>query len=163
VSERVRIGVLGRPYGLKGGLKLRTEAAPEVLGALDRLYLEGRGWRAVARLDWVGSEPVVYLVGVQDRSAAEPLVGTPVFALASELPALPEGSYYYFELVGRPVFLEGEPFGEVVEVLEAGAQDLLKVRRGLREYLVPLQAPYVAVEEGAIRIEGAPEGLFEES
>jgi len=162
VSRRVRIGVLGRPYGLQGGLRLRTEAEPAVLEALTRLYLEGRGWRAVERLEWVGPVPVVYLAGVVGRDRAAELVGTEVYAEADDLPVLEAGRYYYHQLVGLPVFLEGEPFGEVADVLAAAAQDLLVVRRGLREYLVPFQAPYVRLEGGAVRIEGAPEGLFPE-
>jgi len=161
MKDRVRIGVLGRPYGLKGGIRLRSEADPEVLEALERVYLEGHGWRAVAKLEWVGGGPVVYFAGVGDRTAALALVGTPVLAAAADLPPLGEGAYYYFELMGLPVFLEGEPLGEVVDVREAGAQDLLVVRRGLREYLVPLQAPYVEIREGAVHLVAPPAGLLE--
>ena len=54
----------------------------------------------------------------------------------------------------------GESFGEVKDLRDAGAQDLLVVARGLREHLVPLQAPYVRVQEEGIFVE-PPEGLFE--
>ncbi len=161
MTRRIRLGVLGRPYGLKGGIRLKTEADPEVLAALERVYLEGKGFRALERLEFVGGEPVLYLLGVRGRSAAEALVGTPVYAEAEALPELPEGTYYYHELIGLPVFLEGKPFGEVADVREAGPQDLLVVRRGLREYLVPLQAPYVEVQEKGIFLVAPPEGLFE--
>jgi len=161
MTRRVKLGVLGRPYGLKGGLRLKTEADPGVLAVLPRVYLEGRGLRAVSRVEFSGGEPVLYLLGVGGRSAAEALVGTEVYALVEDLPVLPEGTYYYHELIGRPVFLEGEPFGEVADLREAGAQDLLVIRKGLREFLVPLQAPYVEVREGGIYLVAPPEGLFE--
>jgi len=161
MTRRVKLGVLGRPYGLKGGLRLKTEADPEVLAALPRVYLEGRGLRAISRVEFAGGEPVLYLLGVEGRSSAEALVGTEVYALPEDLPALPEGTYYYHELIGRPVFLEGEPFGEVADLREAGAQDLLVIKKGLREYLVPLQAPYVEVREEGIFLVAPPEGLFE--
>jgi len=161
MTRRVRLGVLGRPYGLKGGVRLKTEADPEVLAALDRVYLEGRGYRALKALEFVGGEPVLYFLGVGDRTAAEALVGTPVYVEAEALPELPEGTYYYHELIGLPVFLEGEPFGEVADVREAGAQDLLVIRKGLREYLVPLQAPYVEVRREGLFLVAPPAGLFE--
>ena len=161
MTARVKLGVLGRPYGLKGGLRLKTEADPEVLAALSRVVLAGKGPRALAGLEFVGGEPVLYLLGVNTRSAAEALVGAEVYALPEDLPELPEGSYYYHQLIGRPVFLEGEPFGEVADVREAGAQDLLVIQKGLREYLVPLQAPYVEVREEGIFLVDPPEGLFE--
>jgi len=161
MTQRVKLGVLGRPYGLKGGIRLKTEADPEVLAALSRVVLAGKGPRALHALEFVGGEPVLYFLGVKTRSAAEALVGLEVYALPEDLPKLPEGTYYYHELVGRPVFLKGEPFGEVADVREAGAQDLLVVKRGLREYLLPLQAPYVEVREGGIFLVDPPEGLFE--
>jgi len=161
MTRRVKLGVLGRPWGLKGGLRLKTEAEFEVLSALSRVYLKDKGYRAVSRLELIGSEPVIYLLGVNSRSAAEALVGTEVYAEADELPELPEGTYYYHELVGLPVFLKGEKVGEVADVQSAGPQDLLVVRRGLREFLLPLQAPYVEVREGEVHLVSPPEGILE--
>ncbi|RDI95959.1 16S rRNA processing protein RimM [Meiothermus sp. QL-1] len=161
--ERVEIGRLGRPYGLSGGLKFRGE--PVVL-ALKRVYLEGLGYRAIAKSENLNQEIVLYLAGVNSRDAAEALVGLRVYTDRAELPRLEEGSYYYFELIGRPVFVDGKPFGEVADMRE-GPQDLLVIRaQGSslrarhRTYLVPLQAPYVRVEEGGIHIEAIP-GLFD--
>lgn len=160
MKKRLKLGVLGRPQGLKGAIRLKTEAEPEVIEGLTRVYLEGHGWRAVEHAARVGDQWVLKLLGVEGRSAAEALTGTPVYAEAGAVPALEAGRYYYHELIGRPVFVHGEPFGEVRDLRDAGAQDLLVVARGLREYLVPLQAPYVRVEEEGIFVE-PPEGLFE--
>ncbi len=160
MTTRVRLGQLGRPYGLAGALKLKTEADPAVLMGLEKVYLEGRGDRAVREVRRVGSDWVIVLVGVSDRSAAEDLVGLAVYVDRDALPRLESGVWYYFELVGKPVYVFEKPFGEVKEVREAGAQDLLVVARGLRTYLVPLQAPYVSVREEGIFVEPPP-GLFE--
>ncbi|MCS7057270.1 MAG: ribosome maturation factor RimM [Meiothermus sp.] len=161
--RRVEIGRLGKTYGLEGALKFRGE--PVVL-ELRRVYLEGLGYRAIREARTLNREIVLYLAGVGSLEAAQALVGLRVYADVSELPKLEEGTYYYFELVGQPVYVDGQPFGEVVDIQE-GPQDLLVIRargRSLRAqhktYLVPLQAPYVRLEPEGIHIEAIP-GLLE--
>ncbi len=157
--NHVLIGRLGKPYALAGGLKFRSEA-PEVLLGHARVYLEGLGWRAVERVEEMPGELIVYFVGVDSRQAAEELSGRDVYVEAESLPE-PEGGWYYFQLVGLPVLLDDEPAGEVVEVFDAGAQDVLVIERGLQRYMIPLQAPYVEVTDRAVRISNPPEGLLE--
>ncbi len=155
----VRIGRLGRPHALGGGLKFRSEA-PEALLAQPRVYLAELGWRAVERVEALGEDLVVFFSGVETREAAEELAGLDVLLEPEQLPE-PEGGWYYFQLVGLPVLLGGEPLGEVVDVMDTGAQDVLVVRKGARRLLVPLQAPYVEVSGEAVRLVDPPEGLLE--
>ncbi|MCS7068956.1 MAG: ribosome maturation factor RimM [Meiothermus sp.] len=161
--RRIEIGRIGKPYGMAGGLKFRGET---VVFDLDRVYLERLGYRAIDQIEELGNEIVLYLTGVQSRQEAERLAGLRVFADQDDLPQLEEGEYYYFELVGRPVFVDGRPFGEVVGV-EDGAQDRLVIkakgtslRAQSKTYQVPLQAPYVKIEADGIYIEAIP-GLLE--
>ncbi|MER3479751.1 MAG: 16S rRNA processing protein RimM [Meiothermus sp.] len=162
--RRVEVGRIGPPYALEGGLKFRGE--PWVEG-LPRVYLQDLGYRAIEEAYWVGEELILHLGGVKDRTAAQALVGRLVYADEGDLPGLEEGSYYYYQLIGRPVFVDGQPFGQVAEVQEAGAQDLLVIKPGgtslraaSRTYLVPLQAPYVVVQDEGVYIEAIP-GLLE--
>lgn len=157
--SRVRIGRLGKPHALAGGLKYRSEA-PEALLGRGRVYLEGLGWRAVERLEEISGELIVYFTGVDDRNAAEQLSGRDVYVEAESLPEAEDG-WYYFQLIGLPVFLDGEPAGEVVDVFDAGAQDVLVVERGPRRYMIPLQAPYVEIAGGEVHLKEPPEGLLE--
>ncbi|WP_448569175.1 ribosome maturation factor RimM [Thermus sp.] len=159
----VEIGRFGAPYALQGGLKFRGEP---VVAHLERVYVEGHGWRAVEDLYRVGEEVVIHLAGVSTRDLAEALVGLRVYAEVADLPPLEEGQYYYFALIGLPVYVEGRKVGEVADILDAGAQDVLVIRgvgerlRDRAERLVPLQAPYVRVEAEGIHVEPIP-GLFD--
>jgi len=157
--SRVRIGRLGKPHALAGGLKYRSEA-PEALLGRSRVYLEGLGWRAIERLEEISGELIVYFVGVDDRHAAEQLAGRDVYVEIESLPEVEDG-WYYFQLVGMPVYLNGQPAGRVAEVFDAGAQDVLVVERGPQRYMIPLQAPYVKVADGEIHLDKPPEGLLE--
>ncbi len=163
MKDLVKIGRLGAPYALAGGLRFRGE---EVIFALEKVYIEGQGWRAVQDLYWVGDEIILHLAGVNTRDLAEALVGLRVYAERLALPPLEEGRYYYFALIGLPVYIRGEKVGEVVDILDTGAQDVLVIRgvgerlRDQRERLVPLQAPYVRVEAEGIHLDPIP-GLWE--
>ncbi|WP_299429170.1 ribosome maturation factor RimM [uncultured Meiothermus sp.] len=161
--KRIEIGRIGKSYGMDGGLKFRGET---VVFDLDRVYLEGLGYRVIEEIEQQNNEIVLYLSSVQNRQEAERLAGLRVYADQDDLPVLEEGEYYYFELIGRPVFVDGEPFGEVVGV-EDGVQDLLiikargnSLRAQSKTYMVPFQAPYVKIEPDGIYIAAIP-GLLE--
>lgn len=163
-TKRIEIGKLGKPYGLEGDLKFRGEPLIE---DLERVYLEGYGYRAIEEFYYLNQEMVLKLSGLDDRAAAERLAGVSVLADQADLPKLGEGEHYYFELMGKAVFVEGKPFGEVADIEDAGAQDLLVIKQSgnslrakSKTHLVPLQAPYVRIEADGIHIEPIP-GLFD--
>lgn len=161
--DKVEIGRIGKPYGMEGGVKFRGET---LIFDLEKIYLEGLGYRAIDNVEELNNEIVLYLNGVESREDAERLAGLSVSANREDLPTLEDGEYYYFELIGRPVFVDGKPFGEVAEVQD-GVQDLLVIkakgtslRAQSKTYMVPLQAPYVKLEGNEVHIEAIP-GLFE--
>jgi 16S rRNA processing protein RimM len=155
--KRVEVGRLGSSYGLGGAIKFRGEP---VVAELERVYIEGLGYRAIEEAYYLGEELVLELAGVTTVEAARALAGRAVLADPEELPELEEGRFYYFQLLGLPVLVNGEPVGEVIDVDDAGAQDLLVVRIGTQRHLIPLQAPYVRVSASRIEVEPIP-GLLE--
>ncbi|RIH85768.1 Ribosome maturation factor RimM [Calidithermus terrae] len=155
--KRVQVGRLGSAYGLGGAVKFRGE--PLVAG-LERVYIEGIGYRAVEEAYYLGEELVLELAGVGTVEAARALAGRAVLADPEELPELEEGQFYYFQLIGLPVLVNGEPVGEVVDVDDAGAQDVLVVQAGTKRHLIPLQAPYVKASASRIEVEPIP-GLLD--
>lgn len=163
-SKRVEIGRLGKPYGLEGDLKFRGEP---VIEELEKVYLEGLGYRLLEEIYSLNNETVIHLSGVDSRDEAERVSTLRVYADESELPELEAGAHYYFQLIGKPVFVDGKPFGEVADIEDAGAQDLLVIRQSgtslraqNKTHLVPLQAPYVRLEASGIYIEPIP-GLLD--
>ncbi|MER3482820.1 MAG: 16S rRNA processing protein RimM [Meiothermus sp.] len=163
-TKRVEIGRLGKPYGLGGDLKFRGEP---VIEELQRVYLEGLGYRLIEEMYSLNNETVIHLSGVNSRDDAERVSSLRVYADADELPELEEGAHYYFQLIGKTVFVDGKPFGEVADIEDAGAQDLLVIKHSgtslraqNKTHLVPLQAPYVRLEADGIHIEPIP-GLLD--
>ena len=160
----VLLGTLGRTFQIKGGLRFYAlgDAEEAAIRELRHVFIENFGERTLSRVRPVGSQLVVYFVGVGDPQQAQALVNADVYAAREALPETP--AHYLDLLLELPVVVDGEPFGEVVEVIPAGndiGQDILIVEAEGREVLIPLQADYVSVTEAGITLTDLPEGLLE--
>lgn len=111
---------------------------------------------------------VIRLAGVDDRSAAEALVGQELLVDASDRPALAPGEFHLLDLVGLEVRLldSGAVIGRVRDLIHAG-NDLLEVGLGPegsgRRILIPFVTaivPEVHLQEGWIGLT-PPAGLLE--
>jgi 16S rRNA processing protein RimM len=105
------------------------------------------------------------LRGVADRGAAERLKGRLVAGEVEHLTPLPEGEFYWYELIGcRVQSAEGRAIGTVKEIWETGAHDVLVVEgEDGRRRLVPTARALmkeVDVEAGRIVVEDLP-GLLD--
>ena len=158
------LGTLGKTFQLAGGLRFYGlgQAEADAIFKLGRVFVTTLGERRLTQVRRVGGQTVLYLGGVTKIEQAKPLVNEEVYARAEDLPE-PEEGFYVELLLDLPVQVDGEPFGEVVDVISAGFQDLLAILHEGEEYLVPLQADYVQIGEEGVFIEDAPEGLLEPS
>ena len=105
---------------------------------------------------------VLKLAGVDDRDAADALKNFEVLIPLSERPALPEGEYYHSDLLGcQVVETNGEPIGEVRDVVDYGAGPLLVLEDRGKELMIPfVKGIWTEVDLAARRITVAlPEGL----
>ena len=97
----------------------------------------------------VGLEMGPLLEGVDRREDVSALVGLLVMASADVLAPLPEGEFYWFELVGcRVESAGGEVIGEVREIWETGAHDVLLVEDedGVRRLVPTAEALLEAID-----------------
>ena len=134
---RVELGYVVGAHALKGELRVRWLGdGPENLLSADSIWLaESRSdaGAPVYEVRAVGAgrsgEVRLKLDGVDDRTAAEELRGRMVLVDASQLAPLADGEFYWHELIGfRVETLEGVEVGEVTEIWDTGAHDLLVVR-----------------------------------
>jgi 16S rRNA processing protein RimM len=164
--------VLGRitaPYGVKGWLRIHpfgddpgrwSEIQHWWLGRdeqdfsawqaypLDTLRAHGKAW-------------VVKLAGVDDRNAAESLVGSFVGAPRETLPVTAADEFYWADLVGLAVENQKkEALGRVVELVESGAHAVVVVQEGEGETARQRMLPFVSqvvhevdVSAGVMRVD----------
>lgn len=147
--------VLGRvtaPYGVKGWLRLHPFGDdPASWRTMKRWWLghddkEFNGWNAYSLqgMRMQGRAWVVKLAGVDDRDAAEALVGQFVGAPRSDMPVTEDGEYYWADLVGLKVInQQQEVLGCVTELVETGAHAVMVVRAGEGDRSVERLLPFV--------------------
>jgi 16S rRNA processing protein RimM len=104
-----------------------------------------------------GKGLVASLEGIEDRDIARLLVGADIYIERDQLPSLPEGEYYWTDLLGLQVInRQGQSLGEVVEILETGANDVLVVKGESRELIPWVWGTYlldVDLEAGRITVD----------
>jgi 16S rRNA processing protein RimM len=154
------MGRVAAPYAIRGWIKVQpfTEYVDSLLDyPVWQIGKSGR-WKAYELLEARvhGQFLLAQLKGVEDRSAAEAMLGLEIAVARSELPPAGEDEYYWDDLIGLDVVnLAGESLGKVEGLLETGAHDVLKVT-GDRERLIPFKAPIVVkvdLEAGKIEVD----------
>ena len=130
-AVEVKLGVVGRPHGLRGELHFAGDPSTrDTLQPTVRLRLVTATHSQEFVVEQVRDAPrglVLALDGVGDRSEAERWVGAEVFISRDSLSSSAD-SYFDFELVGLEVVSdEGVVLGRVSEVLATGANDVLVI------------------------------------
>lgn len=172
-ENRLRVGRLTKPHGLKGAIKLELFTDnPELRfrpGAIFSVQVpEDSPWYGktitIRELKWFNSQPVGFFDEVTDRTAAESIVRAILWIDQVEAEAYPEpDAWYGHQLAGLDVRRDGVVIGTIREVQHLPAQDLLLVKTSKDEVLVPFVSaivPEVNVEGGYIVV-NPPHGLFE--
>ena len=149
----VECGHIVRPWGIRGELLVDwlSGSCPVKVdrGLVYRKDRDGE-YRIVCVL---ASRPhdkrhIVKIEDIASRNEAEELRGAALFLPEEELPILPEGEYYSYQLLGMEVVTEaGELLGEVSKIFTAGGHDVYVVRGKEREVLIP------AVDHVVIKID----------
>lgn len=139
----LEIGRIVRPQGLTGRLKVLSYlSSAEALGALTEVLVGRKVAEAIPYpLEAVQKGKgffILKLGGVEDREAVSPLVGHSLWMPRDKLAQLPEGEYYWEQIIGLQVVTEeGEVIGRIESIFPTGSNDVYVCRAGDREILLP--------------------------
>ncbi|NLH47683.1 MAG: 16S rRNA processing protein RimM [Myxococcales bacterium] len=139
----VSLGKIIKTQGLRGEFRVFPHGGESAnLATLDRVTVaDPAGNRFAAQLRSCRQKGPVYILqveGIDSIEQAERLVGGEILALQEDLEPLPEGEFYWYELVGMEVTTEeGRRLGRVESIIPTGANDVLQVTGGGREWLLP--------------------------
>jgi len=149
-SELVAIGVIEKPFGVRGEMRVRSLSdVPGRFEGLTRVTLEapsgavkGTTIRSVRAMN--GS----YVLGMDVCSTPEEaglFRGWTVKIPQGSAPPLPPGQYYEYELIGCSVQDEaGRPMGTLEEILKTPGHHVFVVRGEQGEVLIPAAKDVVA-------------------
>jgi len=142
-NDLIEVGVIGQAYGVRGQVKVfpHAGAADGDAAMLNAKYWWLRGPResaprrtAVRGAKVHSGAVAVSIAGCDDRDAALALKGTAVLVRRADFPALPDGEYYWVDLLGLAVVNPaGTALGRVCDLMDNGAHSVLRVAYDTQE------------------------------
>jgi 16S rRNA processing protein RimM len=129
-AGRILLGVVGRPHGVRGLVRVHSYAAdPASLEAYSPLEDDrGRRWTLAWRGDGVAALLDADGRALPDRDAAQALVNTRLYVDRGRLPPPAEEEFYLADLVGlRALDEAGGELGHVAAVHDYGAGASLEI------------------------------------
>jgi 16S rRNA processing protein RimM len=155
------IGKVIRAHGLRGevSVAILTEF-PERFQTTEWVYLGNQYEAAPYRLEshrWHKKNVLLTLAGITNRTQAEALKGQFVQVPLEEAVPLPEGAYYFHQLIGlETITTTGQRLGVITDILETGANDVYVVESNGQEMLLPAIADVIKavdLEKGQMIVE----------
>ena len=144
-------------YGVKGWARIQPyDAEATVLRSSKCWWLRDKGRVCALEITATRRHSGLLLVkwqGWDVPEAVDAVRGAVVSVPRSEFPPLPDGEYYWSDLIGAQVInREGVQLGVVRALANNGAHDLLQVEGGSTTMLVPLVPAYVDEVDVAARV-----------
>ncbi len=129
--EFICIGKVHRAHGLEGAVVFNPMTDfPERMRRGRKVYLGDA--RQVLHIATVRTKPPYLLLQFKEITTPEEaseMTNQYLFVHLSELPPLPEGRYYFHELIGLDaVDLDGNRIGKVADVFATGANDVYVIQ-----------------------------------
>ncbi len=165
----VRVGRVGKPHGIKGELKVQPYGVPEDFSHFPEVRFGDEASPSGPLYKVLRQRPqaktvLVVLADIDDRTAAELIVGREVWVAEQYLPALADDEFYWHQLVGLRVIVEGgRELGKVTALFSTCGHDVLVVHGSGREYLIPARREFMLntdAQAGVLTVADIP-GLFD--
>ena len=148
------VGFIRRPHGVHGEMvmDLHTDFPERMKKGRKLLVGEDHQSLTLASVRPHQAGLLVSFNGIDTPEQAGLLRNQWVYIKASEAPKLPEGKIYQHELIGfQVVDDEGRPLGELVEILETGANNVYIVRDDSDHEILLPAIPSVVLETDTAR------------
>ncbi|MBS3796251.1 ribosome maturation factor RimM [Pseudoalteromonas sp. BDTF-M6] len=137
-ASTIVVGKLGAPYGIKGWLKVHSFTDdPEGIFDFSPWLIGQQGkWQTFEVSDWRRHNKgfIAKFAQVNDRDQAMAFTNAEISVYAAQLPELPEGEFYWRDLIGMAVVTEkGYDLGQVDDLMETGSNDVLVVKANSKD------------------------------
>jgi 16S rRNA processing protein RimM len=165
------VGEILRPHGVRGEVRMRILTDyPEAIAERGSVYLGKNPQDTKAKQHPVDhmrmhkGYGLLKLKNINNRNDADPLRGQFVMIRTEDAVPLEDDEIYLYQLIGMQVkTVDGEELGELVDVLETGANDVYIVQgRQYGEVLIPATEHTIVktdTENNLITVD-LPEGLL---
>ncbi len=135
------VGRIQRPHGVRGEIKVSIDTHyPEWVAELDVLYIGTDQFDEDSATEYPlesvrrhGEQLLLKLDGIDDRNVADLLRGKLVLMRIDQSEPLDEDEFYLYEIIGMAVYTDDKEYlGDVMEIMETGANDVFILQGGAR-------------------------------
>jgi 16S rRNA processing protein RimM len=145
------LGKLRRAHGVLGEIALEVYSRIPELLSVDRTVFIGETYQpfTIQSTRPKGKLLLLKFFKIDDRTKASGLTNQLVYTRSDHLPRLPEGEFFFHELIGLDVYDTDDNYlGVLTEILETGANDVYLVRDH-----TGVEVLIAAVEENILEID----------
>lgn len=167
-DKYVLLGKVAKAQGLRGEVKIFSfSGQPENFCGYKEVILVNTTGNlssafAIEKLRVHGRTVIVKLARVDNRGQAEEIVGMGVLLAKDLLPDTGEDEFYWYQYEGKLVTdLSGRNIGRVECLFNNGAQDIIVVKSGMDEILIPVTKSIIVKETAEELIVNPPPGLLD--
>ena len=145
----ITIGEIVKTRGLRGCMKVLSFVDTQDISAeFEFVYTQDNSGQKklynLRKIDISGKFLFVELDGIDDVDLAKTFVGCKIVIPGNMLKELPEGEYYWKDIIGLDVYSEeGKLLGQIESVFPTGSNDVYVCKGGEREILLPAIADVI--------------------
>ena len=140
-DDYILVANIGKPIGLKGWIKTNSYTRPEENIRNYKEFFLGKKKESATfgQIKKSGKNLITKLNNCDSIEEVEKFKNFDVFIKSSELPELKENQFYWKDLIDMEVeSIGGEFFGKVIEIIEAGSNDVIVVKdKKKKSILIP--------------------------
>ena len=147
--DLVPLGKILKPHGILGEMKVslfNSESETLKIGQSVWVQMAGKSYESfvIEKLNLQSEKTRLKFKNINDRNSAELLRGFTLSVRRDEFPSTDDDEFYLIDLIGyRVVDQTGKKLGEVSEIMENPANDILIISDGDQEHLIPLVDEFV--------------------
>lgn len=134
MNNLVYVAKIGKVHGLIGFLKLHNKSDFYEQFKPRAEFFDKNGKKFIIKsFDFNNS--LIQFLGYEDANAAKELVNMELYSSIENTRKnikLSKNEHFYFDIIGLLVYEEDELLGEIVDILETGANDLLEIKTDIK-------------------------------
>lgn len=155
--KKVVIGKIAAPHGVRGEVRIvPLTDFPERFENLKSVFLEDDSKLEVEFVKHNNKFIIIKFKNINSRNDIEVYNGKLLMLNRSEIPSLPEGEYYNFDIIGLEVIDDkGVKLGKISEILKTGSNDVYVVDAE-KQILIPALKKVVKeinINDGFMKVE----------
>ena len=155
--KKVVIGKISAPHGVRGEVRIvPLTDFPERFENLKTVFLEDDSKMELESVKFSNKFIIAKFKNINSRNDIEIFNGKLLMLNRSDIPSLPEGEYYNFDIIGLEVIDDkGINLGKISEILKTGSNDVYVVD-GEKQILIPALKKVVKeinINDGFMKVE----------